>query len=123
MTVQTPDVPLLIRAADEAERIWIAGDTVHVVAGADDTGGAYTMLTVEGAPGGGPFLYPHDREEAAFHVLAGVPRSQHGDAPRRGRGVGAWREARGAELDQAAEAGHGLAAQRLEAARLLRLRA
>ena len=72
MTVETPTLPRRVRPADEAERIWIAGDTVHIVAGADDTGGAYTMLTVDVAPGGGPPLHLHEGEDEAFHVLDGV---------------------------------------------------
>jgi quercetin dioxygenase-like cupin family protein len=72
MTVESPTAPRIVRAAEEAERIWIAGDTVHVVAGAGDTGGAFTMLTVDVAPGGGPPLHYHEGEDEAFHVLDGA---------------------------------------------------
>lgn len=54
------------------ERIWIAGDTLSFKATAAETGGAYTLIEVLAAPGGGPPPHIHDNEEETFYVLDGV---------------------------------------------------
>jgi quercetin dioxygenase-like cupin family protein len=54
------------------ERLWIAGDTMWFKATAADTGGAFTLIEVLAAPGGGPPPHVHDNEEETFYVLDGV---------------------------------------------------
>jgi quercetin dioxygenase-like cupin family protein len=54
------------------ERIWIASDTLSFKATADETGGAYTLIEVLAAPGGGPPPHIHDKEEETFYVLDGA---------------------------------------------------
>jgi quercetin dioxygenase-like cupin family protein len=54
------------------ERIWIAGDTLSLKATARETGGAYTLIEVLAAPGGGPPPHIHDNEEETFYVLDGA---------------------------------------------------
>jgi quercetin dioxygenase-like cupin family protein len=59
-------------AGGAGERIWIAGDTMWLKATAADTGGAYTLLEVLAAPGGGPPPHIHVNEDETFYVLDGV---------------------------------------------------
>jgi quercetin dioxygenase-like cupin family protein len=54
------------------ERIWIAGDTLSFKATAAETGGAYTLIEVLAAPGGGPPPHIHDNEDGTFYVLDGL---------------------------------------------------
>lgn len=54
------------------ERIWIAGDTLSFKATAAETGGAYTLIEVVAAPGGGPPPHIHDNEDETFYVLDGA---------------------------------------------------
>jgi quercetin dioxygenase-like cupin family protein len=54
------------------ERLWIAGDTVWIKATAADTGGAYTLLEIAAAPGGGPPPHVHANEDETFYVLEGT---------------------------------------------------
>jgi quercetin dioxygenase-like cupin family protein len=56
----------------EGERIWIAGDTVWLKATAADTGGAFTLIEVLAAPGGGPPPHIHVNEDETFYVLDGL---------------------------------------------------
>lgn len=57
---------------NDGERIWIAGDTLWLKATAEDTGGAYTLLEVLAAPGGGPPPHIHENEDESFYVLDGT---------------------------------------------------
>jgi quercetin dioxygenase-like cupin family protein len=57
---------------NDGERIWIAGDTLWLKATAADTGGAYTLLEVLAAPGGGPPPHIHENEDESFYVLDGA---------------------------------------------------
>jgi quercetin dioxygenase-like cupin family protein len=61
------------------ERLWIAGDTVSIKATAPDTGGAYTMLEIVAAPGGGPPPHIHANEDETFYVLDGAFEIQIGN--------------------------------------------
>jgi quercetin dioxygenase-like cupin family protein len=70
-TTQPPDTRARTVGPGGGERIWIAGDTVWITAGAAETGGAYTMLEIEAAPGGGPPPHVHDHEDETFYVLDG----------------------------------------------------
>jgi quercetin dioxygenase-like cupin family protein len=54
------------------ERLWIAGDTMWFKATAADTGGAFTLIELLAAPGGGPPPHIHDNEEETFYVLDGL---------------------------------------------------
>jgi quercetin dioxygenase-like cupin family protein len=73
MTTAAHSATALDTAPPEAgERIWIAGDTVTIRAGAADTGGALTMLEVASRPGAGPPPHLHAREDEVFYVLAGA---------------------------------------------------
>lgn len=59
-------------AAEEGERLWIAGDTLWLKATAADTGGAYTLVEILAVPGGGPPPHIHDNEDESFYVLDGA---------------------------------------------------
>jgi quercetin dioxygenase-like cupin family protein len=59
-------------APGTGERIWIAGDTLSFKATAAETGGAYTLIEVLAAPGGGPPPHIHDNEEETFYVIDGT---------------------------------------------------
>jgi quercetin dioxygenase-like cupin family protein len=74
-------VPVADRAVARAggERLWIAGDTVWIKATATDSGGAYTMLEILAAPGGGPPPHIHANEDESFYVLEGAFDIQIGD--------------------------------------------
>jgi quercetin dioxygenase-like cupin family protein len=61
-----------VHAPEQGERLWIAGDTLWLKATAADTGGAYTLIEVLAAPGGGPPPHVHANEEESFYVLDGV---------------------------------------------------
>ena len=56
----------------DGERVWIAGDTMWFKATAADTGGAFTLIEVLAAPGGGPPPHIHANEEETFYVVDGV---------------------------------------------------
>jgi quercetin dioxygenase-like cupin family protein len=58
--------------AGEGEKIWIAGDAIWLKATAADTGGAYTLLEILAAPGGGPPPHTHQNEDESFYVLDGA---------------------------------------------------
>ena len=69
-TLATTVLPRLLEPGT-GERLWIAGDTVSIIATAADTGGAYTLLEVLARPGGGPPPHIHAHEDEAFVVLDG----------------------------------------------------
>ncbi len=50
--------------------IHLLGDTIRVLAGANDTGNALSVVEVTAAPGGGPPLHTHAETEV-FHCLEG----------------------------------------------------
>jgi quercetin dioxygenase-like cupin family protein len=56
---------------DDAPVLCVLGDTVRVFATGADTGGQYALVEVSTAPGGGPPLHLHTREDEAFYVLEG----------------------------------------------------
>jgi quercetin dioxygenase-like cupin family protein len=74
MSTQLAEAPVMARAleAGTGERVWIAGDTMSFKATAADTGGAFTLIEVLAAPGGGPPPHIHDNEDESFYVLDGV---------------------------------------------------
>jgi quercetin dioxygenase-like cupin family protein len=82
MTTHTQNLPALAdRVVPPAggERLWIAGDIVSIKATAADTGGAYTLLEIAAAPGGGPPPHIHVNEDETFYVLEGTFDIQIGD--------------------------------------------
>jgi quercetin dioxygenase-like cupin family protein len=54
-----------------AERIWIVGDTMTLLATGDRTGGGLVLLENITAPGGGPPPHVHTREDEFWYVLDG----------------------------------------------------
>lgn len=74
MTTQLIETPVASRALEPGagERLWIAGDTLWLKATAADTGGAYTLIEILAAPGGGPPPHTHENEDEAFYVLEGT---------------------------------------------------
>jgi uncharacterized cupin superfamily protein len=55
----------------EGKRISVVGDVYRFLATGEDTGGAYAILEATVAPGGGPPLHRHSREDEGFFVLDG----------------------------------------------------
>lgn len=47
------------------------GDVYRILAGSEDTGGAYVMAEARVLPGGGPPPHIHHREDEAFYILEG----------------------------------------------------
>jgi mannose-6-phosphate isomerase-like protein (cupin superfamily) len=56
----------------EGERLWVAGDTVRLLAGAAETGGALTAAEASCVPGSGPPLHVHENEDEFLFVVAGM---------------------------------------------------
>jgi quercetin dioxygenase-like cupin family protein len=54
-----------------APRISIVGDICTILLGSEQTGGAFTLIHAEIAPGGGPPPHTHSREDETFVVLEG----------------------------------------------------
>ena len=63
----------------EGERIWIVGDTMTLKATAASTGGSLMLLENLTAPGGGPPLHVHAREDEFWYVLDGTFEIRMGD--------------------------------------------
>lgn len=73
MTTDTvSDAAARTTAPGSGERLWIAGDTLWIKATAADTGGAFTLIEVLAAPGGGPPPHIHANEDETFYVLDGA---------------------------------------------------
>jgi mannose-6-phosphate isomerase-like protein (cupin superfamily) len=68
------DVP-----AGEGERTWIVGDTMTFKATAASTGGSLMLVENLTAPGGGPPLHVHTREDEFWYVLDGTFEIRMGD--------------------------------------------
>ena len=58
--------------AGAGERIWIVGDTMTLQATAASTGGSLMLVENVTAPGGGPPLHVHTREDEFWYVLDGT---------------------------------------------------
>lgn len=56
------------------EHLWMLNTLMTVVAGADETGGAYTLLRQRQTPAGNPPPHTHRDEDEAFYVIAGEVR-------------------------------------------------
>jgi mannose-6-phosphate isomerase-like protein (cupin superfamily) len=63
----------------DGERIWIVGDTMTFKATAASTGGSLMLLENLTAPGGGPPLHVHTREDEFWYVLDGTFEIRMGD--------------------------------------------
>lgn len=57
--------------ADEGEALWMLNTLMTVKAGADDTGGRFSLLEQVVTPAGNPPLHVHGNEDEAFYVLDG----------------------------------------------------
>jgi quercetin dioxygenase-like cupin family protein len=62
----------VVRSVEEAPCLSVLGDVYRVVLSGDDTGGALCVIDQLLAPGGGPPLHRHSREDEAFVVLEGA---------------------------------------------------
>lgn len=49
----------------------VGADTVRILVSSEQTGGALALCDIAIAPGGGPPMHLHTREDEAFHVLEG----------------------------------------------------
>lgn len=49
----------------------VGADTVRILVSSEDTGGAMALCDVTVAPGGGPPMHIHHREDETFHILDG----------------------------------------------------
>lgn len=74
MGTELVESPALARTVEprHGERLWIAGDTMWLKATAAETAGAYTLIEVMAAPGGGPPPHIHENEDESFYVLEGT---------------------------------------------------
>ncbi len=51
--------------------IHVGTDTVRILVSSEQTGGALALCDIAVAPGGGPPMHLHTREDETFHVLEG----------------------------------------------------
>lgn len=56
---------------DPGQQIWMLNGLMTVVAGAAETGGAYSLLHHVHTPAGNPPPHVHDNEDEALYVLSG----------------------------------------------------
>ena len=57
--------------AGQGRAFWVVGDLYTILAGGEETGGAYALIHGVVPPGGGPPHHIHRREDEAFYVLEG----------------------------------------------------
>lgn len=62
---------LLLNLSAEGPAWSVVGDTYVILAGGDETAGAYCLLEATVPPGGGPPIHLHEREDESFYVLDG----------------------------------------------------
>jgi mannose-6-phosphate isomerase-like protein (cupin superfamily) len=67
---------------ERERRLKIRGDELFFTAYAEETGGAYLLLEMRIAPGGGPPTHLHHNDAESFVVLEGNFRIQQGDTIR-----------------------------------------
>ncbi len=60
-----------VRRKGSEERRWFLGDVLEVLVGAEETGGAYSLVEFLIAPGSGAPPHTHAREDEHFYVLEG----------------------------------------------------
>ncbi|HVK17301.1 MAG TPA: cupin domain-containing protein [Fimbriiglobus sp.] len=65
-----PHPPVLRDSAGGAV-VAVVGDVYRILAGGEETGGAYALCEAIVPPGGGPPPHSHSREEEGFYVLEG----------------------------------------------------
>jgi quercetin dioxygenase-like cupin family protein len=68
-----------VLSADSGDSLWFLDTRMTVLAGGDQTGGAFTFLEWEAAQGFGPPRHIHHREDEAFYVLDGELAVECGD--------------------------------------------
>ncbi len=62
---------IIVAGAQEGRVFSAVGDVYRLLAGGEQTGGAYALFEARISPGGGPPPHVHTREEESFFVLAG----------------------------------------------------
>jgi quercetin dioxygenase-like cupin family protein len=62
---------MTLSAPGSGVRIATVGDVYRLLLTGDDTEGRYALMEATVAPGSGPPLHVHSREEEGFHVLEG----------------------------------------------------
>lgn len=68
----SPARDVVLKAADEGERLWVLGDHYTFKIGSDETAGAYAVLETITAPGNpGPPPHRHHDCDESFQVLEG----------------------------------------------------
>jgi mannose-6-phosphate isomerase-like protein (cupin superfamily) len=72
--------PFAVQRGEGAALRTPVGDTVRVKTSTRDTGGAMTVLEFAIAPGSGPALHTHVREDEVWYVLEGEFRFKAGEA-------------------------------------------
>jgi len=66
-------------SADTGDSLWVLDSRMTVLAGGDQTGGAFTFLEWAAPQGFGPPRHIHHREDEAFYVLDGEMAVECGD--------------------------------------------
>lgn len=61
----------IVRAPNQGERMWVAGDLHRYMLTGEDTNGAMTVHETVVAPYSGPPPHLHDNEDELFYVLEG----------------------------------------------------
>lgn len=64
----------VVRAPGEGEVLNIVGDVARILVDSEETGGACVIFELTTAPGQGPPLHRHRRDDEHFFVLAGTAR-------------------------------------------------
>jgi len=62
---------IVVAGAAEGRVFSAVGDVYRLLAGGEQTGGAYALFEARVGPGGGPPPHLHTREEESFFILAG----------------------------------------------------
>jgi quercetin dioxygenase-like cupin family protein len=66
-------------ATTAAEPIWFLNNLAFIRMASEDTGGAYSIVEITGAPGDAPPLHVHANDDEGFYVLEGTIRVHVGD--------------------------------------------
>ena len=79
MSVQVQTLPIQAVAPGEGDAYWWFGQLAVIKARAADTGGAYSLVEITGAPGYSTPLHVHRSEDEGFWVLEGSATFEVGD--------------------------------------------
>lgn len=69
--IPASSVQFLARVGQDGPAWSAVGDNYRILAGSEDTGGAFCLLESIVSAGGGPPLHLHEREDEAFFMLEG----------------------------------------------------